>query len=147
MPSEPLPETISGRCYCGACILSGGPVLTVSYCHCADCRRWTGAPVAAFAAVQSNAVALPKNAHVFETGQGVRRWTCPDCGSPLAASFDYLPEHIYLPLGILDQAGALPPRLHSHARSALPWLHIADDLPREGASARDRLNAARQKAP
>ena len=73
---------------------------------------------------------------------GVKRWFCRACGSPLGAVFDYLPDQLYVPIGILDQATDLPPALHSHADSALPWLHFTDDLPREAASARDTLSEA-----
>jgi hypothetical protein len=147
MPPDPTPEPLTGRCYCGASVISAGPALTASYCHCTDCRRWTGAPVAAFAAVAAETLVLPGNAALFDSGSGVQRWTCPACGSPLACAFDYLPGQVYLPLGVLDQADALPPRLHSHADAALPWLHISDDLPRAHASARASLNASRREAP
>ncbi|MEO0401072.1 MAG: GFA family protein [Pseudomonadota bacterium] len=114
--------------------------MTVAYCHCTDCRRWTGAPVAAFAAfLRSDLVAAPALAPPLEHAPGVERWTCPKCGSPLAARFDYLPDQVYVPLGIIDQADRLAPVLHSHADSALPWLHIDDDTPRAPASARDVL--------
>ncbi|MEL6451465.1 MAG: GFA family protein [Pseudomonadota bacterium] len=114
----------------------------VAYCHCGDCRRWTGAPVAAFAAFSPSVLTgLDMN-----TGRshapGVTRWTCAVCGSPLAAHFDYLQDQIYVPLGIIDQAASLPPVLHSHAGSALPWLHIQDDAPRASGTARDSLGAA-----
>ncbi|WP_110590736.1 GFA family protein [Tritonibacter mobilis] len=151
MPSEATPaETpqapYSARCYCGGTrLLFRAPPTTSSYCHCVDCRRWTGAPLAAFAAFYDDAIATPLPAQKATcVNPGVWRWNCTDCGSPLAARFDYLPGQTYIPLGILDQAQAteLAPRLHSHADSALPWLHVADDLPRAGSSARDRLNAA-----
>ena len=71
---------------------------------------------------------------------GVFRWNCNQCGSPLAASFDYLPDQVYVPLGLIDQADELPPKVHCHVDSAYPWLHISDDLDRFGASGRNRLN-------
>ncbi|WP_299375415.1 GFA family protein [uncultured Tateyamaria sp.] len=109
----------------------------MAYCHCGDCRRWTGAPVAAFAAFDTTGLDIPgvDRSHA----PGVRRWHCAACGSPLAAQFDYLPDQTYVPVGIFDQADLLQPALHSHADSALPWLHIADALPRAEASARDVL--------
>ena len=55
------------------------------------------------------------------------------------ATYDYLPDQTYVPLGVLDQADTLAPQLHCHADSALPWLHIDDDLPRSAASGRDTL--------
>ena len=81
-----------------------------------------------------------------EVSQGVNRWFCPDCGSPLAATFDYLPGQVYVPLGLLDQAADLAPDQHCHDAARLPWLHIDDSAPRETASGRDRLNRA-AKAP
>lgn len=77
--------------------------------------------------------------------KGVDRWFCTGCGTPLAATYDYLPGQIYIPLGLLDQADALAPVGHSHAESRLSWLHIDDNLPRDGASARVRLQDAAPK--
>ena len=65
--------------------------------------------------------------------------SCPECGSPLAARFDYLPGQSYVPLGILDQAAELVPVRHCHADAKLPWLHIDDDAERVAGSARAEL--------
>lgn len=134
-------SAITGRCYCGAKALSSDvPPDRVSYCHCEDCRRVTGAPVAAFAAFSEDALTVdPPLGPPVSHAPGVDRWFCQTCGSPLAATFAYLPGQIYVPLGLLDQADALPPELHSHADKCLPWLHIDDDLPRAAASARENL--------
>mmetsp|Transcript_27398 Transcript_27398/g.50372 ORF Transcript_27398/g.50372 Transcript_27398/m.50372 type:complete len:122 (-) Transcript_27398:589-954(-) len=113
------------------------PPITAAYCHCADCRRWTGAPVTAFAAFDSSAVQGLGEPVRF--GAGVSRWACAACSSPLAATFDYLPGQTYVPVGILDQVDLIRPELHSHADSRVAWLHIADDLPRYAASARTQL--------
>lgn len=98
--------------------------------------------MAAFAAFPEDAVTLSSEAALAATPQGVKRWFCSQCGSPLAASFDYLPGQIYVPIGVLDQAAALPPELHSHDTERLPWLHIDDDLERAEQSARATLNSA-----
>ncbi|MFO6464770.1 GFA family protein [Jannaschia sp. KMU-145] len=134
---------VTGRCYCGASRLSAdAAALTVAWCHCCDCRRWTGAPQPAFAAFAPETLHLaPDTLRPFEAVAGVARWTCPTCGSPLAARFDYLPGQVWVPLGVLDQAETLVPASHSHADAALPWLHLDDGLPRSGGSGRDRLNA------
>lgn len=138
MPSDGF----TARCYCGASRLTlDRPPAAVAYCHCSDCRRWTGAPVAAFAAVE-RADVIDQLPEPFSAVPGVERWTCPTCHAPLGAAFAYLPDQIYVPLGIIDQADQLPPAMHSHAGSALPWLHIEDGLPRAEASARDSLNSA-----
>lgn len=139
MPSDQTAEHLTGRCYCGACSISAGALLTSAYCHCADCRRVTGAPVTAFAAVAEGTVALTGPVKTITATQGVSREFCGDCGSPLSARFDYLPGHVYLPVGVMDDGEALAPRLHSHDSSRLSWLHIADDLPREEGSSRGVL--------
>ncbi len=68
--------------------------------------------------------------------KGVRRWNCEKCGSPIAATFDYLEGQVYLPLGILNEAERLRPEVHCHFDNALDWLCLDDGLPREHASAR-----------
>lgn len=133
--------SFSARCYCGASALSllGTPE-TVAYCHCIDCRRWTGAPLPAFAAfAEGDVVADPPLGVGKSFAKGVTRWTCADCGSPMAATFEYLPGQIYVPLGVIAEADQLPPRLHCHTDAAMPWLHIDDDLPRHGGTGRAAL--------
>lgn len=147
MPSEApasYPDHLTGRCYCGASSLSAEAApLTVALCHCTDCRRWTGAPVAGFAALAGDALRIaPDPGPGLSVTEGVRRWSCPRCGSPLMAVFDYLPGQVYVPLGLLDQAAALAPALHSHADAALPWLHVGDGAPRAAGSARDALSGS-----
>ncbi|MCV3272230.1 GFA family protein [Roseobacter sinensis] len=134
-------EPITGRCYCGGITLSADSAPeVVSYCHCSDCRRVSGAPVAAFAGFRDGAVRFdPDPGPPVSHAPGVMRWFCRSCGSPLAATYDYLPGQVYVPLGLIDQAAALPPSLHSHAESRLPWLHLDDDLPQQAQSARDAL--------
>ncbi|MEM7722733.1 MAG: GFA family protein [Pseudomonadota bacterium] len=120
--------------------------ITVSYCHCSDCRRLSGAPVAAFAAFRPADLHFnPPLGAAATVTPGVDRWFCRICGTQLAATYDYLPDQVYVPLGLLDQAAHLPPAGHSHADSALPWLHIEDDLPCDSASGRDRLRTAAPK--
>ncbi|SFK82874.1 Uncharacterized conserved protein [Shimia haliotis] len=133
---------ITGRCYCGAVLLrSDTPPATVAYCHCSDCRRWTGAPLPAFAALSTTDLhTSPDQGVGVSHSKGVTRWNCTSCGSPLMARFEYLPNQVYVPLGLLDQAADLPPALHCHANAAYPWLHVDDDTPRITGTARDTLN-------
>lgn len=143
MGQAPAPP-ITGRCYCGRYRVEA-PVrpLTVTYCHCDDCRRLSGAPVAAFAAFASGDVTYdPPLGPGTSVNPGVERWFCETCGTQLCATYAYLPNQVYLPIGLLDQAADLPPDGHSHADCALPWLHIVDDLPRDHGSGRDRLQGA-----
>lgn len=132
----------TGRCYCGRTEFTARMApKTVAYCHCADCRRVSGAPVAAFAAFDAKAVTFtPDDGRAISVVEGVTRTFCPDCGSPLSGRYAYLPDTVYVPIGLLDNADTFPPNLHAHTGECLSWLHIADDLPRHESSARDSLN-------
>ncbi len=57
------------------------------------------------------------------------------------ARFEYLPDQVYVPLGLIDQAADLPPRIQCHTDAALPWIHLGNDLEHASGSARDALNA------
>ncbi|MEO1459524.1 MAG: GFA family protein [Pseudomonadota bacterium] len=133
----------TGRCYCGASrIVAAGAPVVAAYCHCEDCRRWTGAAVPAFVAFEAAAVTLPAEAATLTARPGVERWFCSRCGSPLAARFDYLPDQIYIPVGVLDTPEAFAPALHCHADARIPWVDLADRLPRHAASGRAALTGA-----
>ena len=112
-------------------------------CDCSDWRRSTGAPVAAFAAFDEAAVLPDLPGHVLQIG-GVRRWTCARCGAPLGAAFDDGPGQVFVPVGVLDQAEAMAPVLHSHHASRPVWLNIDDDLPRSAGTARTHLQGHAQ---
>ena len=135
--------TITGRCYCGAIELNSTQApKAVAYCHCDDCRRVTGAPVAAFAAFDETAVSLiPNDGRSVSVHPGVARSFCENCGSPLMSRYDYLPGTVYISLGLIDQADLLAPQLHAHESNRFSWLTIDDECKRCPASARTELNS------
>lgn len=142
MQNQSQAPCITGRCYCGSTRFAATELpRTVTYCHCTDCRRVTGAPVAAFAAFNDTAVSFsPGDGRAIETSPGVRRTFCARCGSPVSGRYDYLQGTVYIAIGLIDQADTLPPALHAHCDSKLPWLHIDDTLERHKGSARAALN-------
>ncbi|TCD14627.1 GFA family protein [Oricola cellulosilytica] len=132
---------IKGRCYCGeTAVRASRSPQTVAYCHCVDCRRVTGAPVAAMAAFEEKDLTFtPDEGAVAPSNPGVKRSFCRSCGSPLSSRFDYLPGQVYVPLGLLDQADELVPEVHSYESQRLRWLHIDDSVERFATSSRARL--------
>ena len=142
MVDDIAPPHLTGRCYCGAIRLQARALPSATaYCHCADCRRVTGAPVAAFAAFDEADVTFsPNEGREISINPGVRRTFCQSCGSPLAGRYDYLPGKVYIAVGLLDQADDIRPNLHAHFSAKLAWLHIQDDLERQSGSARCQLN-------
>ncbi len=94
----------------------------------------------AVAAFDADAVTFePDDGRTVSVAPGAVRTFCDKCGSPLSFRGDYVPDQIYVPLGLLDQAGELEPHIHSYDSQRLPWLHIEDDIQRFANSARSRL--------
>lgn len=135
-------DMVTGRCYCGRSTFKASkPPKTVAYCHCDDCRRSTGSPVAAYAAFNEHDIVFAPDTGKQISGGGVAvRSFCPSCGSPLTGRYDYLPGTVYVPVGLLDHADDFPAELHAHNDNRLPWLHLLDELPKHSGSARTQLN-------
>ena len=133
---------LTGRCYCGAITIKATKKpQTIAYCHCADCRRWTSAPVTAFAAFDEDAVEFtPNDGQTVSINPGVSRTFCPNCGTPLTGRYDYLPGQVYIGVSVFDQGDDLAPKIHTHESARLKWLHIEDDIERVSATGRSELS-------
>jgi hypothetical protein len=76
-----------GQCYCGAVkiAVTGEPVGT-GYCHCKNCRSWSGGPVNAFTLWPTEAVQVTAGEHLIgeynANEQSYRQW-CTVCGGHL----------------------------------------------------------------
>ena len=119
-----------GGCLCGAVryrLTASNAV--VDYCHCAMCRRWSGAPVSAWAQVPVNQFHLTTGeAAAFASSEHCRRHFCARCGTSLYMSDD-ASRSIGLMLGTLDNPEALVPAAHGWQSQQLSWLALADNLP------------------
>ena len=121
----------TGTCFCGAVqVMATGEPLTMGYCHCTSCRRWSASPVNAFTIWIPEAVRItkgPENVRSFQkTKKTVRKW-CQACGGHL------LIEH---PLWLVTEVptAVLPnvpfkPAVHLHYAETV--LHIRDGLPKQ----------------
>ncbi len=121
----------AGGCRCGAVRFEAAAEPEhISYCHCADCRRATGAPVSAFVGFAADTVSLTgEKLKSFDNGP-VTRSFCGVCGSPVAYADGRIGERIYFMLGAMDTPETYKPTLHAHVREQLPYLHMPDSLPR-----------------
>ncbi|MEW9835579.1 GFA family protein [Mesorhizobium marinum] len=129
----------TGGCRCGAVRFSASAEPThVSYCHCADCRSATGAPVSAFVGFAADQVAIEGEAlRSFDNGP-VTRSFCGVCGSPIAYADERIGGTLYFMLGAMDAPGTYKPTLHAYVREQLPYLHMPDGLPRHVGSSVSR---------
>jgi hypothetical protein len=121
-----MTSELAGGCSCGRIrfVVRGAPEL-VAACHCADCRRHTGAPVAVYADVRTEQIEmLGAPIDWFETSPGAQRGFCARCGATLAFRGSNLLAMIHLHIGAFDDPAALPPARNEHTEQRLPWLHV-----------------------
>jgi hypothetical protein len=129
--SPAYPQT--GGCLCGQVryrLLA--PPKWTGYCHCASCRRATGAVAVAYAGFAKEAVEITGGPTRFASSPGVTRSFCPACGSPVAYEADRWPEEIHILVGSMDNPDICPPANHFFASERLSWLALADNLPSHG---------------
>ena len=74
---------MKGRCLCGAITLEVTEhSRELSACHCAMCRRWTGAVLMGFDAPEA-AVRVTGSPRIFRSSSFAERAFCGECGSHL----------------------------------------------------------------
>ena len=133
---SPSQTTHTGGCLCGAVRYEfDGPTKWIGYCHCQSCRRNTGALFAAFVGLPREQFRYVKGAPArFESSPRTWRSFCGRCGSPIIYEADRWAGEVHVNMGTLDAPQDFQPTFHVHVAEQVPWLHIADDLPRYAAS-------------
>ena len=126
-----------GGCLCGAVRYRyegplGGPLGSVTLCHCGQCRRSHsyGAAVAPALASGFSLISGADQVREYESTPGKKRAFCGTCGSPLYSRRDSAPDGLRLRLGSLDDPPAdLRIQAHIHAQDLPAWAG-PDDAPR-----------------
>lgn len=125
-------EQITGHCQCGACGFAySGPPRFMAHCHCESCRRATAAPFTSYLGVADGRWRWTAEAPAdYQSSPGVTRSFCARCGTPMAYRADRYPGEIHFFAATLDDPTLFAPTAHVHTDEMLPWIHLADDLPR-----------------
>ena len=135
-----MASEFTGGCLCGAVRYRATAMLRADLCHCRMCQKASGAPVVAW-------FTLPIESFRFTTGapltyrssaEAIRHF-CGTCGSPLTFRLAENPKEIDVNLATLDHPELVVPQGHIFTSSQMPWLHIADDLPRHKEARPPRL--------
>jgi hypothetical protein len=122
---------MKGSCLCGGVSYQiDGPIHSPRYCHCTNCRKFSGTAYAAWGLVETDRLTIAPEARVtkYDSGGGLRVF-CTSCGSPLWFEPAALPQFRGIPLGAIDDRDVPGPEVHVWTRSKLPWVSIADGLP------------------
>jgi hypothetical protein len=129
-------EATTGRCLCGDIRFEyhGAPIETM-HCHCESCRRHASSPFSTFVVIDKSTFRYMKGAPVaYQSSPGVERTHCGRCGSPIA--YEGRGEFA-LYACTLDDLSNIKPDKHIRVDEQLPWIEIADQLPRYAFGNRD----------
>ena len=123
---------LHGQCHCGAVRFDiPDKALHSSICHCVDCRRQSGAPVAAWAMVPKGAVAIQGEPRVYHSSSAGRRSFCGTCGTGLFFTNALLDQMgiMQVRIAALDDPDAIAPELQVQTAERIGWMEAAHDLP------------------
>ena len=122
----------TGACFCGriAAELHGEP-FWICYDHDDDCRRALGSPLTIWIGYRPDQFRLIRGApKAFSKTEGVVRTFCPDCGTSIGYRDRGLADETYLAIGFMDHPEQFQPAAHAYWQMKLPWIDVADQLPR-----------------
>ena len=114
---------IKGSCACSGIRFEIEAVRSMTHCHCAICRKLTGASFATYAHVEESKfrwLGGDKTIRRYESAPGSFRSFCPTCGSLVRGQASYLAT-VSVPAGLLDADPGVRPRLHVFTSSKAPW--------------------------
>ena len=122
----------AGGCQCGAIRYSAaGEAAHHALCHCADCRKSSGAPMVGWIAFAEDALAVEGAPVVYESSPGVTRTFCGTCGTGLFyRNPAMLPGIVDVQSATLDDAAAQAPGIEIMVAERLPWLDQVGQLRR-----------------
>ena len=130
----------AGSCFCGAIAaeMRGEPFWTC-YDHDDDCRRAIGSPLNVWVGYRPDQVRFTRGTpKSFSKTKGILRTFCRDCGTSISYRDEGLPDELYVTIGFLANPDRFQPQAHAYWRMKLPWVALADDLPRLDSYSRRR---------
>ena len=121
-----------GGCLCGVVRYraSAHPLRGV-ICHCALCRKHSGAPALAFVHFPAVAFAwLCAEPRWYRSSNYAQRGFCAECGSTLGMREQALPDRVQICVGSLDEPDRVRIDDHVWTASKIAWFDMDDHLPR-----------------
>ena len=128
-----MSQPIAGGCLCGEVRYEvDPPFLRAGHCHCARCRKHSGAAVGTQARVARRQFRLISGAEfirIYGVGHGAVKAFCKNCGSSLFGGDWPDGDEVSIRMGTLDDDPGIRPQFHAFVDSMAPWDEIYDDLP------------------
>lgn len=127
-------KTVTGACLCGAVKFEVTlPSLWCAHCHCTQCQRFHGAPLVTWVGFDSDSFRVTAGANTlrwYRSSAPAQRGFCGDCGSSILFQSERWPGEMHVCLTNLVEPIDRLPESHAHYDTHVPWLSLADDLPR-----------------
>lgn len=127
---------ITGGCACGAIRYECASEPMFSWiCHCRECQRSTGGGGAVNLVFPKPAVQFTKgqpkyHSSVGTSGEKTHRGFCRECGSPLAARADLIPDIQGISVASLDDPSTVELTANIWTASVQPWDCLSPTLPK-----------------
>lgn len=125
-------KELKGGCLCGAVgYTMPDAFVYAGYCHCSECRRFSGSLFSAFGGIPQTNFHLAKGKekikHYPKSNNSILIF-CSICGSSLYAEKPQK-SMVHVRLGTLFDIPTLKPQAHIFVGSKVPWYQIQDGLP------------------
>lgn len=129
-----MAEQSEGGCLCGNVRYQAKPdPETAYYCHCRDCQLGSGsafhvavlAPEDSFVKLSGQTSQYTKTA---DSGNGITRVFCQQCGAPLWWVGDGFPGLVVLTVSSLDEPDQVTPSRELWTDSAVSWCRIPEHV-------------------
>jgi len=120
-----------GGCSCGALRYEArGPATNLCFCHCASCRRATGASPVAWATFAARSFSVTRGTlALHESSPSVQRGFCAKCGTSLSYAHAARAGELDITVASLDAPAALRPACHIWVADRIDWAPLEDGLP------------------
>lgn len=125
-------SVLKGSCLCGLIEYSAQDKFKYAgYCHCSECRKFSGSAFSAFGAIEKSDFKIIKGISSlgrYEKSQTSVVCFCKNCGSSLYGK-KLETELIHIRLGSLDSEPNLTIQAHVYKDQKAGWHIISDSLP------------------
>jgi hypothetical protein len=126
-------ESFQGGCLCGAVRFTARtPTLFCVHCHCEWCRRAHGAAFVTWIGVPDDRFELTaaETLKWYASSEQSKRAFCTECGTTIFFRSTAAPGEIHIARACVPGPIDREPRAHIFFDAHVPWLNVADELPK-----------------
>jgi hypothetical protein len=123
---------VSGSCACRYIRYeTTTPPGKLTYCHCVECRKQSGAPYQAWVDFPADSIQWTVKPTEWQSSDSATRSFCPRCGSTMTMYLDQDPQNTGVAAGTLDddngKSAVLQPVAHIFLKEKASWFEVPDD--------------------